>query len=219
MTDRYFSRALWRPAPFSADLQHLAYASHQAVWKLFAGQMDRRDFLFHPFRSDQAYGFYILSHVPPSQPDGWSVQTKDYAPEFSNGQRLMFRLRLNAVVSRSEAPGQRGTRHSIFTDARKNNKDSTDSPEEFRKAVVAEWLGQREDRLGFRTGSENLIVGPDERIETRKKSGSAPIVFHAAEVSGLLIVLEANTFLTTVLNGVGRAKSFGCGLMLLRPVP
>jgi CRISPR system Cascade subunit CasE len=48
--------------------------------------------------------------------------------------------------------------------------------------------------------------------------GAAPIQLGVAELEGRLIVNDPDAFIAAVGRGFGRAKAFGCGLMLIAPV-
>ena len=41
--------------------------------------------------------------------------------------------------------------------------------------------------------------------------------FSTVDLSGELVVTDAERFASTLANGIGRAKAFGCGLLLVRP--
>jgi CRISPR system Cascade subunit CasE len=51
------------------------------------------------------------------------------------------------------------------------------------------------------------VLSPDQR---------PPIEFSALDLSGVLEVQDGEPFLAALLSGFGKAKAFGCGLMLIR---
>jgi hypothetical protein len=42
--------------------------------------------------------------------------------------------------------------------------------------------------------------------------------FSTVDLTGELVVTDAERFATTLASGIGRAKAFGCGLLLVRPL-
>lgn len=81
------------------------------------------------------------------------------------------------------------------------------------------WLGEAgPDRIAGRHGFQamgNLRVDGyrQHRIERR---GQAPISLSTVDLSGTLSVTDAERFNRALLAGVGRAKAFGCGRLLVR---
>ncbi len=58
-----------------------------------------------------------------------------------------------------------------------------------------------------------------ERRSFRKKNGAKPVVLHVATFEGRLRITDTTTFTERLLNGIGPAKSYGCGLLTLAPLP
>lgn len=50
----------------------------------------------------------------------------------------------------------------------------------------------------------------------RRATGNAPDP--GAPMAGGVFVIDAERFATTLASGIGRAKAFGCGLLLVRPL-
>ena len=74
-----------------------SYRIHRAIWSLFANAPDKkRDFLY---RQDEKNGlplFYIVSEQEPDvNMDLWHIESKEYKPLLSVGQKLIFSLRAN----------------------------------------------------------------------------------------------------------------------------
>jgi len=75
------------------------------------------------------------------------------------------------------------------------------------------WLERQADRCGFRLLSADVIPSPN--VFGVKKKGAAPIRLSTALFQGVLAVSEPESFLSTVQRGLGRGKSYGCGLLSL----
>ena len=225
----WLSRArLRRDAPVSALARLLvpdavgprAAASHRLVWALFAdGPERRRDFLW---REEAPGRFMALSSRPPANLDDlFELEFKAFAPVLAAGDRLGFSLRANPVIARPAAPDQRGPdqrgkRHDVVMDALYR------VPSGERAALRAEavltagraWLARQGTAHGFRP-DDTVAVDGYETVRIPREAG-APARFGVVDVSGVLTVLDPPLFLAALASGFGRARAFGCGLMLIR---
>ncbi|MEA5463892.1 type I-E CRISPR-associated protein Cas6/Cse3/CasE [Leptothoe sp. PORK10 BA2] len=69
------------------------------------------------------------------------------------------------------------------------------------------------DRCGFRLLSADVIPPPN--VFGIKEKSSAPILIATAIFQGVLEVTAPAPFVSTVQQGLGRGKSYGCGLLSL----
>jgi CRISPR system Cascade subunit CasE len=198
-----------------------AYAEHQMLWRLFEGD-DQRDFLYRREQLGHWPQFYLLSSRPPRDPAGdWSIQTKEYRPALSAGQRLAFSLRANPVRVRrvSDDPtDKRRRRDDVVMDAKRTFPDPLSRPphaELIQRAGPA-WLQERAERHGFTL--ENVAVDGYRQHRLHKRGQSRPIRFSTLDYAGILSVREPEAFRNALQSGIGHAKSFGCGLLLVRRV-
>ena len=81
--------------------------------------------------------------------------------------------------------------------------------------VAADWLAAQGTRGGFVL--ERVRV-EDYSIRQLSRPGKSRVTFGLLDLSGILSVKEPGTFLATLGAGLGRARAFGCGLMLVRRV-
>ena len=79
------------------------------------------------------------------------------------------------------------------------------------------WLERQGARAGFTLTEPTLlrVDGEDHRALPRD-GRREPIRFSVLDFEGVLEVTEPALFVTGLANGFGRAKAFGCGLMLIR---
>ncbi|MDB9524390.1 type I-E CRISPR-associated protein Cas6/Cse3/CasE [Oscillatoria sp. CS-180] len=75
------------------------------------------------------------------------------------------------------------------------------------------WLERQGDRCGFRLLNPDVIPSPS--VFGIKKKGTAPIRITTALFQGVLEVTASELFLSAVQLGLGRGKSYGCGLLSL----
>ena len=78
-----------------------------------------------------------------------------------------------------------------------------------------EWLGKQGERCGFLV--KNLIVENHQFHKVRKPKDPNLRQFTSIDFHGQIQVTEPQKFIDIALfNGLGRSKSFGCGLLLIR---
>jgi CRISPR system Cascade subunit CasE len=218
----YLSRV--RPSSGSDQLRRLAqlagggqYRIHQALWKLFDSDPDAdRDFIYRQEGQADELAFLVLSQRKPGTDDGlWRIQTKPYAPRLQTGQRLAFSIRINPVVKRRDDAG-RQHRHDLVMNLKKNEPDSAETQAERVQLAAQRWLGARQSRYGFEL-AEGSVIGEAYRQWRFRGKGGNRISFSSIDCSGCLTVTDTARFESALMKGVGPAKAFGCGLLLIRP--
>ncbi|MCH9055144.1 type I-E CRISPR-associated protein Cas6/Cse3/CasE [Parathermosynechococcus lividus] len=86
----------------------------------------------------------------------------------------------------------------------------------YRRSEQLAWLKRQGDRCGFRLHSADAIPSPN--VFGIKEKGVAPIRMTTALFQGVLEVTAPDQFVVTVQRGLGRGKSYGCGLLSLARV-
>jgi CRISPR system Cascade subunit CasE len=226
MSELWLSRARLRADAPVASLARLLVpdaaaarpaAAHHLVWSLFADAPNRRrDFLW---REEAPGRFMTLSNRPPINVGGlFDLDAKPFAPVLEPGNRLGFTLRANPVVARPSVPGQRGKRHDVVMDVLKpvgRGHRAEARPEAVLTAGRA-WLARQGAAHGFQPEGEVAVNGYD-RVVIPRETGK-PAIFGVLEITGVLTVEDPIRFLAAQATGFGRARAFGCGLMLIRRV-
>lgn len=216
----YFSRVTLdgQAEPTESVLRALGsgYGLHQAIWGLFADSPDRRrDFLYHvESRSGPPTILTLSAREPRASDFGWQVRTKPYEPRVCVGSRLSFLLRVNPVRTRE------GRRHDVVMDEKRRlqklagTAGPMPSEADLVQATCSDWLSRRASGLGFRL----LAVRADAYRQVElDRLRTAPIRFSTVDIAGSLEVMDPDLFMRrAVFEGIGPAKSFGCGLLLLR---
>ena len=221
------------------ELAQSSYADHQWLWEFFPSSADQtRDFIFRRHELEQMPRFYVVSQRPPKAfSEAWQIQSRVYDPQLLEGQRLSFQLRANPVITKKNEAGK-SQRHDVVMQAKKQLltehglskeakwadwKDESSKPllYELVQQHCAEWLAGAAKRNGFE------IAPTDEEVPQRKlqvdayeqsKAGKRDhnIRFSAVDFSGELLVTNPELFHLALCNGIGHAKAFGCGLLLVR---
>jgi CRISPR system Cascade subunit CasE len=202
-----------------------AYGEHQWLWHFFpAAQGSPREFLFRRADRGSLPRFYVLSkRSPEGGGSAWNIQSREYAPHLEVGDRLLFELRANPVVTIS-ANGK-SKRHDIVMQEKKRllqargltrwddwRGDDKPGMYEIAYETCAKWLGDRGSRLGFELDQNSLSVEAYQQHRGKKDM----LRFSTVDLSGELTVLEPEIFANALYDGIGHAKAFGCGLLLVR---
>lgn len=218
----YFSRLTLRDDADPHKLVGLnGYREHQALWDLFAHDPDAsRDFLFRRDEQHPRPRYYLLSAREPNDRNNlWHVETKDYQPQLQEGQRLAFSLRANPVITRTDSQG-RSKRNDLVMDIKKRTDwekaNPTDRPAlaELIQQAGEQWLSSRQEKIGVHIDS--LVADGYRRHQSYKRSQKNPIRYSTLDLQGRLTVMDSEKLLPALLHGIGPAKAFGCGLLLVR---
>ena len=206
-------------------------AHHRLVWRLFPGKDAARDFLW---RADRRGRFFVLSHRAPTQSDLFRpLETAEFAPVLAFGDRLAFVLRANATkdrrVPKDESGHRPARRVDLVMDALRDtpgqaslgNDQVSDRPGLRMKVadrVAEDWLKAQGHLKGFdleRVRVEDYSVRQMSRVSRGKRNRAT---FGLLDMTGVLAVTDPSAFLAALGTGFGRARAFGCGLMLVRRI-
>ena len=227
----YFS--LITPAPGNErDAAHewarSAYTEHQWLWRFLPAPTGTpRSFLFRRRDVDGLPRFYVVSTGEPVAPSPhWQVASKPYAPNPAPGQRLAFELRANPVVTLRSANGKAARHDLVMQEKTRLLKDrqltrwadwhAPDRPpvHDLVQRTCSQWLLARCQRLGIELDEDALSVEGYE--QHHGKNGE--LRFSTVDFGGSLRVVDADALRAALVTGIGHAKAFGCGLLLVRPL-
>ena len=186
------------------------YDWHQAVWKTFPGRDgDKREFLVRVDQKDCFYRLLIVSPVEPVKPDwlpaGADVwKTKPIPENYFKHGRYRFQLRVNPT-KKVKSFGPDG----------QPKKNGRRVPLVKREDLV-EWLKRKGDAGGFKVEEDSLRIlgGGRERFSKQGAQG----VHSSVDFEGELTVTTGTKFHATFAAGIGSAKAFGFGLLVIAPI-
>lgn len=132
------------------------------------------------------------------------------------GREFAFRVRANTVTASRDA-------------ARWTPRQAAAASEQRRRGVLVpertvaaqtEWFAQRAHRWGFdvvesAAGHAALELVDRSRLSFGKSGSSARVVLQTATFEGRLRVTDPAVMSTSLLQGVGRGRAYGCGLLTL----
>jgi len=224
----YFSRAQLRPASAIslADRNWLREHSlhgevqldHELIWRLFPSDGMARDFVFRhelscSYELNTSQSYLVVSKRQPEANSMFTVESKPYAPRIDTGERLYFDLRANPVVSRSRKGRETSRRHDVLMDAKKRCADFVDWKNVMHKAAL-DWLVGRAKNWGLEIHVRTVVM---KNYRQHSFSGrDKKVSFSVLDYSGLATVVNPEELLLALTRGVGSARSYGCGLLLVR---
>lgn len=184
------------------------YDWHQRVWQAFGGRDGAtRDFLVRVDRKEEAYRVLILSRSVPSKPDWCPTDcfgTKIIPDHYFAHTHYRFSLLANPTkkIRTNNADGSR-------------KKNGRRVPLTRREDLIV-WLERKAAGGGFTVDSGTLRTVPRGREYFHKSDTHG--LHNAIEFQGTLTVSDASLFRATVAAGIGSAKAFGFGLLVLAPL-
>jgi len=175
-----------------------SYAWHKALWKAFP-ETENRNFLFRVENHSNGFMVYLLSEKKPINLDWGIWESKVVSEAFLTHSCYRFQLCANPTVKRKIEGRKNGTRTAIC-----------DADE------LKTWLLRKAEQSGFSIDESALQISPPINQPFRKngKIGNHKRV----EFQGVLNVIRPDLFKETFKNGIGSAKAFGFGLLVLQPV-
>ncbi len=198
------------------------YQIHKLIWNLFADHPDRqRDFIYRHELVNGWPTFYAVSRREPQDASGmWEITPKEYHLKLQVGQRLGFTLCANPIRSRRDESG-RQHRHDVIMEAKLELKKKGENiilPDIIQE-YGGRWLLERATSRGFSLSPEGIRVDGYRQRRLFKGKANQPITFSTLEFNGTLTVTAPDVFVEKGLfEGIGAAKGFGCGLMLVKRI-
>ena len=169
----------------------------RVLWRLDHGSHDRRElWISSPSKPDLSA---LVEDCGWPTAEGWRTESADgLFARLAVGQRWRFRLSGNPVTS-LPADGRRGKVIPLT------------------QGGYLDWLAVKGDTSGFSVSdgdARTAVVSRDERLQFTKESGRR-VSLARAQFDGVLEVTDAVRLRGAMVQGIGRAKAYGCGLLTL----
>ncbi len=199
------------------------YKHHQALWALFSDSPERRrDFVYRRMDGEPGLAFLAVSVRPPSDPSGaWVVETKEYTPLLYPGDRLRFSLRANPVRTGRNANGK-PARFDVVMDRktalREKGLKSMEMPSQAQIAQEAgvDWITSRQEKIGLEVEPNGLRADGYRILEMPRGRGKGKVRIATLDFEGVCRVVDPGRLHKALFVGIGPAKAFGCGLLLIK---
>lgn len=190
------------------------YELHRALWRLFPGaegesrhslEEARQGFLFRVEESRPGRPARLLVQSCPAPRDGAQparlIATREFDPRPSARQILSFLLTANPIKTIVDEGGRR---------------DARGDPKKCRVPLILEdeqrqWL---ERKLAGAVDILDMSMWPHPPLYFRKRGTSGKLC--AVTYQGAMRVKDPERLVKQLRDGVGPAKAFGCGLLLVR---
>ena len=192
-----------RETPVLRDLSN-AHKLHQRIMQAFPDEEDRdspREDWHILFRQEPDSDVVLVQSdlepdwlkLPPKYLSQHAVKPLVFgANQVAAGRVLQFRVKANPSKRDNQTKKTIGFYH---------------------QADQLAWLERQGNRCGFRLLGVDVIPSPN--VFGVKKKGSAPVRLTTVLYQGTLEVTDPKAFLAMVQQGLGRGKSYGCGLLSL----
>jgi CRISPR system Cascade subunit CasE len=179
------------------------YAWHQRLWLAFPGRDGApRSFLFRVDDKHATFRVLMLSHIAPIQ-QGWGAwEVKSIGDSFLAHSRYLFQVRANPTIKRA-----------VFNDRGEFKKNG-------RRTAIYDagdlrgWIDRKARQSGFEL--IECTAGPAIQSYFVKDGRRGKHV--AVDFQGVLSVTDPPVFEKVFHNGIGPARAFGFGLLMLQPV-
>lgn len=125
---------------------------------------------------------------------------ENYLNALQTGTRMRFRVSLNPVVSIANEGSERGKVRSLVGVQNQ-----------------MKFLMDRSEKNGFKLNEDEFYVA-GQSYETLQKTGLKTEKFLKVEYEGVLTITDIEVFRQTLINGFGKKKAYGCGLLTVLPV-
>lgn len=186
----------------------------------------------HPLQGSPAYALFISSPVPPDPAHiveaagyktyGVVVRELDgFLDRLEAGQRWGFRLCVNPTFREKGQLGRDGRKKILgHVTQEQQTKWVLDRAERcgFKILESADLGGELpvlEDSQGQRVDGKNLLINGVERNLVEFRRGNDLVRLSIATFEGVLEVSDPQALRYAVVNGIGRGKAYGCGLLTL----
>jgi CRISPR system Cascade subunit CasE len=136
----------------------------------------------------------VLSETEPSSDDLGRWQVKTISPDFLDHQYYRFQIKANPTMRRASDRRRIG----IYAENR-----------------LREWIEKKAEQNGFKIEPHSLTMGaPMDEIFVRNRTRGKHV---SVDFQGALNVIDPQAFRIAFKKGIGSAKSFGYGMLMLQP--
>ncbi len=199
-----------------------SYAWHKRLWECFANTSHaKRDFLARIDHLEGAFRLWILAKRKPVRPQWCSPNgfaLKEIAASFLTHRYYAFDLRANPT----KCIVQRGLNGETLLHPNGKRKHGKRAPI-VKPGELRGWIDRKAIAGGFRIVEDKpLEIGrmvENHFCKKNKENSEEQAAYHGGvQFRGTLEVIDPVGFIETYQSGVGSAKSFGFGLLLLAPI-
>lgn len=188
------------------------YQIHKRIWETLPHDPSAtRDFLFRSDVSNGAVRIVLLSGRIPISNCNMQWRTTELSPTFLSHGAYRFRLRAN--------PARRCKTYDLERGEPKHRRFALLGKDEVRDWFLRKFSDAGCEIRRIEEGSEilDLETTTPKRIHFSKGAHNKGVIY-SADASGTILVRDEIAFRKAFDAGIGPAKGFGFGLLMLQPV-
>lgn len=186
--------------------------SHHLVWSLFGDRAGARPFLYRLHGAGPAQPITIVSAERPTDAHNlWELETKPFTllSNLRDGDELLWTIRVNATRKHGDK------RRCIVMEERR--KGDPRSYLGIAQAVAPAWLQAKLLAAGLEAAADRMaITAYDRKRFNRSLTERDQVTVAMTDVSGRGVVRSADALRAAMRSGIGAARAYGCGLLLIR---
>lgn len=172
------------------------YKLHQWVWSALPKEVNaKRDFLFRSDLKGENLRILMLSEREPCSDGNLQWKTTQLSTTFLEHQAYQFQVQANPTYRRREDR----RRLALFDEEK-----------------IRAWFERKFTSAGCKICS--LEISAPQKVTFQKEKGSPRGTFCFVDATGTLLVKDKSLFKSAFENGIGSAKGFGQGLLMLQPL-
>lgn len=163
----------------------------------------------------------MAERIPKNMEEVWQIESKLYEPILCAGQRLSFSLCANPIRTKRDE-NKKQHRHDVVMNAKNQLKQEGvprgiwPSEAEIVQEQGFEWLARKGEQYGFIVGEHEVRADGYHQERFYKAKGKHQVNISTIDFTGLLTVTDPERFKDALYSGIGPAKGFGCGLLMVR---
>jgi len=191
------------------------YLHHALLWRAFAADGAARDFVFRVDPGEQGLPqYFVVSQRAPQPVAGLLIESKSFAPQLSLGEHLAFTLRANPTVARAQGRDKHSARDDVMMSVKYRLRDTLAPAQlagKMQQAAI-DWLTTRSPGFGLEITGLEVMADRQQLLQHHGRE----IRFSEVDYQGVATVTQPEKLLQALQTGVGRARGFGCGLLMVR---
>lgn len=170
------------------------YCLHQWIWTCFDVPANKkRDFLFRYDLLGENVRILILSLITPKVESYAKIETTEFSNSFLEYKKYKFQIKVNPVFRRNSDH----RRVALYDESK-----------------LIEWITIKFEKIGLIV--EQVEVSQPQKMIFNKHQKKITIV--SVDMKGVVSVANIDKFKCGFSVGVGSAKGFGLGMLMLQPV-
>ena len=177
-----------KKAQVAKSIAFYGNGGHQLIWGFFDDNLETKPRILYRLIDDILYIVSPISPVPKVDSSYYcNIQTKEFNPKFENGCKLYL-----DVVANPTTPDK----HIAILDRKKQE----------------EWLISQGKNHGFAVDYVEVGNYKKMKVTNKEKDFSIFAVPYMAHIT----ITDADKFYQAFCNGIGRAKAYGMGMMMVK---